>query len=310
MKEVAVTLETITPLFLGGADSRGQAELRSPPFRGGMRYWFRAVLGGVIGDHNLEGLHQLESLIFGSTNNGSPITVRVKPKSQLRFSTEYILPHNRRGRRSAIDAGQEFEVSISQTRPSGDEMLDALIWLNACMAFNLMILFGGVGLRSRRGYGSLRIANSELNLIPRTPLRLKNWDRHIQLITRSAISNAKKLAEYKKIPTVALPEPPTLFPCAAKGALVRLFPARLRSPRDAVVRSIEHMPRDNAFGGINPRQASPLWTRVISADNSYHLLFLVLPSKLKRRTDYDAVHQLLDRHFSAPDIEIEGWNHE
>jgi CRISPR-associated protein Cmr1 len=45
---LAVTLETVTPVFLGGADPRGAPELRPPAFRGAMRYWLRAALGGVI----------------------------------------------------------------------------------------------------------------------------------------------------------------------------------------------------------------------------------------------------------------------
>jgi CRISPR-associated protein Cmr1 len=46
-RTLAVTLETVTPLFLGGADPRGAPELRPPPFRGAMRYWLRAALGGL-----------------------------------------------------------------------------------------------------------------------------------------------------------------------------------------------------------------------------------------------------------------------
>ena len=165
MQEAKIRLATVTPLMLGGADQRGPAELRSPPFRGGMRYWFRAALGGVIGDDNLEGLHRLEGLVFGSPERGSPITVRIRPNQDLNHARVYILPHKNRGRRDAIDAGETFEIVISQTRSSGDETLDTLIWINACMAFNLMVLFGGVGLRSRRGYGSLRTMASTLKLI-------------------------------------------------------------------------------------------------------------------------------------------------
>ncbi len=44
---LTVTLETVTPLFLGGADPRGAPELRAPSFRGAMRYWLRAALGTV-----------------------------------------------------------------------------------------------------------------------------------------------------------------------------------------------------------------------------------------------------------------------
>jgi len=43
-----VTLETVTPLFLGGADPRGAPELRAPALRGAMRYWLWTALGGVI----------------------------------------------------------------------------------------------------------------------------------------------------------------------------------------------------------------------------------------------------------------------
>jgi CRISPR-associated protein Cmr1 len=42
MQKITVKLETVTPLFLGGADPRGEPELRPPAFRGAMRYWLRA----------------------------------------------------------------------------------------------------------------------------------------------------------------------------------------------------------------------------------------------------------------------------
>lgn len=45
MLKLTVTLETVTPLFLGGADPRGEPELRPPAFRGTLRYWLRAALG-------------------------------------------------------------------------------------------------------------------------------------------------------------------------------------------------------------------------------------------------------------------------
>ena len=47
MQQVTFTLRTITPLFLAGADQT-TAELRAPTFRGLMRYWYRALIGGVV----------------------------------------------------------------------------------------------------------------------------------------------------------------------------------------------------------------------------------------------------------------------
>lgn len=43
MQNITVKLETVTPLFLGGAEPRDKPpELRPPAFRGAMRYWLRA----------------------------------------------------------------------------------------------------------------------------------------------------------------------------------------------------------------------------------------------------------------------------
>ncbi|MCX7683492.1 MAG: type III-B CRISPR module RAMP protein Cmr1 [Anaerolineae bacterium] len=44
MHEVRVRLETVTPVFLGGADPCGAPELRPPAFRGALRYWLRAAI--------------------------------------------------------------------------------------------------------------------------------------------------------------------------------------------------------------------------------------------------------------------------
>ena len=48
MQEVIFDLQTITPLFLAGADQQA-AELRAPSFRGVMRYW----LSGASGNYDI-----------------------------------------------------------------------------------------------------------------------------------------------------------------------------------------------------------------------------------------------------------------
>ena len=57
MQEVTFTLQTITPLFLAGAE-QDSAELRAPSFRGAMRYWLRALVGSKYGT-NKEGLKEV-----------------------------------------------------------------------------------------------------------------------------------------------------------------------------------------------------------------------------------------------------------
>ncbi|WP_448575939.1 type III-B CRISPR module RAMP protein Cmr1, partial [Thermomicrobium sp.] len=46
---IRLPLETLTPLFLGGADPRGDPELRASSVRGALRFWLRALLGGCYG---------------------------------------------------------------------------------------------------------------------------------------------------------------------------------------------------------------------------------------------------------------------
>ncbi len=46
MPSITFDLETVTPLFLAGADQQ-KAELRPPAFRGALRYWFRAIAASI-----------------------------------------------------------------------------------------------------------------------------------------------------------------------------------------------------------------------------------------------------------------------
>ncbi|GAB4407644.1 MAG: hypothetical protein OHK0053_34270 [Microscillaceae bacterium] len=77
MKNIIFTCETITPMFLSGAD--GQIpELRPPSIKGALRFWWRAMNGHL----DLKTLKEQESLIFGGTDGESggrsKVIVRVK----------------------------------------------------------------------------------------------------------------------------------------------------------------------------------------------------------------------------------------
>ncbi len=79
MQEVTFTLQTITPLFLAGADQT-KAELRAPSFRGVLRYWLRALVGGLVGadDTGLRQVIEVEADVFGTT-----VTPREEMSNQL-----------------------------------------------------------------------------------------------------------------------------------------------------------------------------------------------------------------------------------
>jgi CRISPR-associated protein Cmr1 len=182
MHKLAVTLETVTPLFLGGADPRGQPELRPPAFRGALRYWLRAALGGAVGD-NIKIIQEAEATVFGSTDEErggtSAVTVRTGQPSLTLMSFSQIIEQDQRTKRSAkpggtayllfsareVGRGREperkglfgtFTLRLS-TRPGISQTEDT--FKKAYASLWLLTHLGGVGSRSRRGAGALQATN-------------------------------------------------------------------------------------------------------------------------------------------------------
>lgn len=174
-------LKTVTPLFLGGADPRGAPELRAASVRGALRYWLRALLGGVIGDQSLDELRRAEAAVFGSTAAASPVVVRIQPESAetIPFSRladwdnnqgsprkqgiAYLFFAARRTRqeaeRSAICADSRFGLTLVMRPGAGSPGQHAL--KQAYAALWLLTHLGGLGSRSRRGAGSVQVIFSE-----------------------------------------------------------------------------------------------------------------------------------------------------
>jgi CRISPR-associated protein Cmr1 len=182
-------LETVTPLFLSGAEPRGAPELRPPSLRGALRYWLRAGLGGVEGN-NLQAVHVHEARILGSTNEtlggASTLVLRLlddKLPQPQRYEKQRALfvrrgDHELRqptgkdylywsmaeaGRvenntlqpaKQFFPAGATFSV-IMNTRP-GAENAEAS-FSSGMAAFWLLLHLGGIGSRSRRTGGSLSV---------------------------------------------------------------------------------------------------------------------------------------------------------
>lgn len=161
---ITFELKTVTPLFLAGAN-QNHAELRPASFRGMLRYWFRAAAGSVVGDSNTRALFALESKYFGNAGYGSPIDVRLSSQA-VRSTTEPLLPHrhdNTAGNAQAVEVGVRFNLTLSLKPGVSAEILEMAVW-SALLALTL----GGLGRRSRRGAGSVRIAavSGDLGQLP------------------------------------------------------------------------------------------------------------------------------------------------
>jgi CRISPR-associated protein Cmr1 len=83
-------IETVTPLFVGGSNPQ-QTEIRAASFRGALRFWLRALLGGFLGDRP-DKIFQCESQVFGSTDYASPVVVQLEPHN-LGSDSFNPLPH-------------------------------------------------------------------------------------------------------------------------------------------------------------------------------------------------------------------------
>lgn len=198
MQEITFTLQTITPLFLAGNNQREieipehrkeqpasseveyaweyAAELRPPSFRGLMRYWLRALIGGLVGANDAEFKHikETEKAILGTTDVASAVSIRITNVSQLpRKFTETIgkkvgndyqttgrgyllwsMTYSGKGakykpHRWYFPEKTTFDLTLS-VRGKDSTQLDraiAMLWL--------LTNLGGVGSRSRRCAGSL-----------------------------------------------------------------------------------------------------------------------------------------------------------
>ena len=144
LERMEFEVEIITPLFLGGADPK-KAELRAPSIKGALRFWWRALHPHL----SLRALKEEEAKLFGDAGGKSG-------KSKIRIRMSKDLLYDGRSRRNPIphrnvafgfpcfNPGETFSVEIFGT----DKIFDL---------FQIVSILGGLGKRSRRGFGSFII---------------------------------------------------------------------------------------------------------------------------------------------------------
>ena len=145
MNRTVLNLETVTPMFLHGENSRN-LELRPPPFKSLMRYWWRTMQ-----DCNQTLLRKTEAKLFGSTDGKSPFSIRILGETELDRRNYKPLPHRTNNRGFQTDAykgGQSFDLYLITKNGSDASTYEQIAKLG--------FLLGGVGNRSRRGFGSIR----------------------------------------------------------------------------------------------------------------------------------------------------------
>lgn len=137
-----------SPLYIHGAD-RSKPELRIPAIKAAMRYWWRALHPDYESGKEL---YKAESKIFGGTSgeeggNRAVFSLRLK-KSTLDIEQRETLPHKSGFKSDVYADNSEFTLSLL-CPPEHERSIAALLELAG--------LIGGIGQRSRRGFGNFLV---------------------------------------------------------------------------------------------------------------------------------------------------------
>ena len=184
--EIEATYRVVTPMFCAGADP-GNAELRMPSFKGVLRFWWRALAWSRL-DGALEKIQQEEDTLFGSTASGQSLLSMRLAQSDRR--------KNILGKNLSVGQGARYLGYGVMESGSDDERecllppLHFTVRLRGCDLDNEQLTslqsalialgtIGGMGARSRKGFGSLvikslRVDSKERWRMPKTVNDLGN----------------------------------------------------------------------------------------------------------------------------------------
>jgi CRISPR-associated protein Cmr1 len=189
MEKITFKLEAVTPLFIAGADQKNikNEGLRPPSIRGLLRWWFRAIIGGMV---SLSDLRKFEDEIFGSPKQKSsiritsfvdevPAVMKIERRRSIKTNrlesflilkkantppTEFELSSGLgylwfsislqvgKGQRlGCYPPGTMFGLTVASPNKNTLKILLGCLWA--------IVHLGGLGTRMRRGAGSLKVTH-------------------------------------------------------------------------------------------------------------------------------------------------------
>lgn len=162
--------EVVTPLFLGGADPK-KAEMRIPSIKGALRFWWRAQYD----NEDLKKMAVKEANIFGSTEKKSSVSMRLYETANnpilkdlpsgtlvqvngkayktsiINYLSYGLFEYKKEIRKNVynkeyFEPKAAFKIVMNFPKNIENEVTNAI---------KALINFGGLGARSRNGFGSL-----------------------------------------------------------------------------------------------------------------------------------------------------------
>lgn len=306
LKTITFEIETITPMFLSGADQT-KAELRAASIKGLLRYWWRALQA----EPDIDKLRKRESEIFGSANEkqggGSSFAIRITYDKALleqkikkgnlpNYPVEVISQGQVRklnileylsygafknrdgGFREYIQEKFQFNLHIQYTNETHLNDILATIYV-----FNF---FGCVGAKSRNGFGSFHISNREEAfadikdiLSTSTPYEAQNLKKLIRnngITAYPSFSKGVQIFKAKGFFNSAFDS------LADVGKIYKNTKGSLEKKHNYESRQFIGAPLDpppkERFKSILPRHAKPYFIKVAKEGSKYRSYILYLPS--------------------------------
>lgn len=209
--------ELITPLFGGGAENKKADEvsiIRATEIRGHLRFWWRATRGGQF-NGDLTEMKKHEDAIFGSTDNHSALQIEIEKinegNEEIAFWNVW---NNTKGRNDLRSFSRYFEYVAFPLQPEDQAQKNNSNWKSAPIIFDVSFRveiaypefakneielalwawenFGGVGARTRRGFGAFKRIDKNSNLISIKEFSEKTRDLGILEVSESL----KELSEF------------------------------------------------------------------------------------------------------------------
>lgn len=207
--EITAEYKIVTPLFLGGASQEADEDVfRTASFKGALRFWWRALnWAAVLHDNNnhteqaLKALNEKEGDLFGTANDSKgkshqstfQLSTAIKDsnrvekgiKSELSYLLGMGLYNYSTGMQRDYLSGGNVTVTLRFRPNTAPAAIDSV--RNALIALGL---FGGLGSRARKGFGSLAIQSINVNGNTETFNQLKDIEAFIEKQDFSAPADA------------------------------------------------------------------------------------------------------------------------
>lgn len=216
LKKITFEIETITPMFLAGAD-QSKAEIRAASIKGLLRFWWRALQA----ESDLEKLRQKEAQIFGSSDEGvgganfsirvtqpneKPIAVYPNPGRQDPVGYHLYSVFMQKGKeRPYYPEGSKFKIILSSRDENVLKIASASLWT--------LVYLGAIGTRARRGAGNMVVrdikgegelfSDTALDFIPKgsNSQEVAEWLKRNFESAKKIINNGKAMfiSEYSNL---------------------------------------------------------------------------------------------------------------